>query len=440
MCAMKDSGVEWIGEIPVGWISEPLRVNASFSKGLAITKADLTQDGVKVISYGQVHSKLNTGTSTKEELFRYVPSKLAVGQASRLFLGDLAFADTSEDRDGLGAAAYIDTSEKIYAGYDIIICRPDQSRLLGKYFAYLALTDAWRSQLRAYTTGVKVFHVTQALLKRTYALLPPFEEQARITDYLDGECAKLDKASDAIEAQLSNLERYRASVIHEAVTRGLDPSAPTKPSGVDWIGDISQGWKVKKLKHLAVLRTGKTPDTSELGRYYDGSIDWFTPGDLSDAPVSSASKKITDQAVIDGGAFVVPKNSVLLVGIGATAGKTGYLEVDAATNQQITALIPKADSCGKYLFYAMRSMRKRMSDLALYSTVPILNNQYVGGCSVPNPPLDEQQAIADYLDARTSAIDAVVATKRKQLDVLKRRRQSLIYEYVTGKRRVGEEG
>ena len=87
----------------------------------------------------------------------------------------------------------------------------------------------------------------------------------------------------------------------------------------------------------------------------------------------------------------------------------------------------------------MLSMRQRLNDLALYATVPILNNQYVGGCLIPEPPYDEQRKIADYLDARTATIDAVLDTKRKQLDILKRRRQSLIYEYVTGKRRVAEE-
>ncbi len=450
MGAMKDSGVEWIGEIPQEWISEPLRVNASFSKGLAITKADLTQDGVKVISYGQVHSKLNTGTSTKEELFRYVPSKLAVGQSSRLFLGDLAFADTSEDRDGLGAAAYIDTGEKVYAGYDIIICRPDQSRLLGKYFAYLALTDAWRSQLRAYTTGVKVFHVTQALLKRTYALLPPLEEQVRITDYLDGECAKLDKASDAIEAQLSTFERYRASVIHEAVTRGRDPSAPTKPSNVDWIGDIPQGWEIKKLKHL--VKSFESGTSVRAASY----------------PAEEGEKGVLSLSAVFGGAYNPLANKRIDNDELARATcpvKSGSLLVSRCNTSEwvgLPAFVGQGDSnlylpdklwqidCGspllnKFVWYAMHSKGSR-EYCAVMSVGSSSSMQNIASFDLLNMyiPLPKERseikAIVAHLDARTAAIDAVVATKRRQLDVLKRRRQSLIYEYVTGKRRVGEEG
>lgn len=289
-----------------------------------------------------------------------------------------------------------------------------------------------------YDNGGPVPSINNSRLMARTIRLPLKDEQKQIVDCLDKVCGTIDAVVSIFQRQISLLERYRASAIHEAVTRGLDPSAPTKPSGVEWIGEIPEGWSCNKIKNVSVLKTGKTPDTAEQERYYDGAICWFTPGDLSDRAVRAAKKTITAQAITDGAGFTVPKTSVLLVGIGATAGKVGYLEIDAATNQQITALIPKTSFYGKYLFYVLMSMRQRMNDLALYATVPILNNQYVGGRLIPEPPFQVQRAIADYLDARTAAIDAILDTKRKQLDILKRRRQSLIYEYVTGKRRVGE--
>ncbi len=449
MASMKDSGVDWIGDIPEEWAAEPLRINAEFSKGLAITKADLVEKGVRVISYGQVHSKTNTGTAMREDLLRFVPNKLAVGSVSRLNPGDLAFADTSEDKTGLGAAAYNDTDAVVYGGYDIIICRPNQNKLYGKYLAYLALTDAWRSQLRAYTTGVKVFHVTQALLKRCYVLLPPREEQMRITAYLDCECSKLDEAFSAIETQISTLERYRASVIHEAVTRGLDPTAPTKPSNVDWIGDIPHGWGIKKLKHLVVsfesgtsVRAASYPaDRGEKGvlslsAVFGGQYD------------PSANKRIDDDELARASCPV--RSGSLLVSRCNTSewvGLPAFVE-QGDPNLYLPDKLWQID-CGspllnKFVWYALHSKSSR-DYCAVMSVGSSLSMQNIASFDllnmyIPVPRGEEGlSAVVSFLDSRLPAIDAVIATKRKQLDVLRRRRQSLIYEYVTGKRRVSEE-
>jgi type I restriction enzyme S subunit len=309
-----------------------------------------------------------------------------------------------------------------------------------KYLYYVLQTDVFMEWFKDINAGASTIqHLFQKDFKHFVFPLPPLSEQNIIAERLDKFCERFDEAAATLEKQISLLKRYRASVIHEGVTRGLEPTAPTKFSGVDWIGDIPEDWSCNKIKNISVLKTGKTPDTAEQERYYDGTIDWFTPGDLSDAAVNSAEKTITSRAIKDGAGSIIPTNSVLLVGIGATAGKTGFLQIDAATNQQITALIPKEPFDGKYLFYVLLSMRKRMNDLALYATVPILNNQYIGGRLIPEPPHHVQRLIANYLDARTAAIDGVLDTKRKQLDILKRCRQSLIYEYVTGKRRVTEE-
>ena len=447
MANMKDSGVEWIGEIPEEWVAEPLRINAEFTKGLAITKADLVEKGVRVISYGQVHSKTNTGTAMREDLLRFVPNKLAVGSASRLNSGDLAFADTSEDKTGLGAAAYNDTDAVIYGGYDIIICRPNQNKLYGKYLAYLALTDAWRSQLRAYTTGVKVFHVTQALLKRCYVLLPPREEQMRITAYLDCECSKLDEAYSAIETQISTLERYRASVIHEAVTRGLDPTAPTKPSNVDWIGNIPAHWRAERVAYHCALESGHTPSKLHPEWWKDEEcvIPWVTTGDVHRfrngeiTTIYDTEEHVSNVGLANSSARILPAGTVALSRT-ASVGFSIIMGCDMASSQDFADWVPGPNVNSKYLLYVFRSMNQLFEQLKIGSTHKTIYMHVLKTLKMPLPPKDEQKAIADYLDARTAAIDAIIATKCKQLDVLKRRRQSLIYEYVTGKRRVSQEG
>lgn len=269
-------------------------------------------------------------------------------------------------------------------------------------------------------------------------VLPPISEQIRIVGLLDAEIEEIDAAIDSVMQQCGILERYKSSLIHEAVTKGLDRDVPTRPSGVEWIGEVPAHWHVRKLKHVSLMKTGQTPPSDRL-EYYDGDVKWFTPGDLNDDVVSDSSRTISELAIHDGMAPLNPAGCVLMVGIGATAGKTGYTTVEGSTNQQITSLIAdRSQLNSKYLFYMMRDCRQPLRDNALYTTLPIINNQFLGNWVIPVPPVQEQSQIADYLDARCSRIDRILDLKRRQVDLLRRRRQSLIYEYVTGKRRVNQ--
>lgn len=217
--AMQPSGVEWIGSVPSTWRIEPLKYHCSMFKGLPIQKTDLVEQGVPVISYGQIHSKDNKGTHLDEGLMRFIPeSKVPADGSSVLSRGDIVFADTSEDVNGIGNAAFIDTDETIYAGYHTVACRPDQSSLRGRYLAYLARTDAWRCQLRNLAMGVKVFSITQAILRSSDVLLPPVDEQDCIADFLDERCAAVDAVIDTKRKQLETLKKYRRSLIYEYVT------------------------------------------------------------------------------------------------------------------------------------------------------------------------------------------------------------------------------
>ncbi|MBM6908861.1 restriction endonuclease subunit S, partial [Collinsella intestinalis] len=184
---------EWVRSVPRSWRVEPLKYHCSMFKGLPILKTDLVEEGEPVISYGQIHSKGNTGTHLDDSLLRFIPASRVLGsESSKLRRGDVVFADTSEDVEGIGNAALIDTDGDVYAGYHTVTCRPDQKSLSGRYLAYLARTDAWRYQLRNLAMGVKVFSITQAILRKSEVLLPPRDEQERIADFLDERCAAID--------------------------------------------------------------------------------------------------------------------------------------------------------------------------------------------------------------------------------------------------------
>ena len=218
----KPSGVSWIGDVPEGWKVRRLKSIFEYRKGLSITKADLTQTGIPVISYGQIHSKENTGTHLQDSLLRFVPLKYLESDGNCLLKeDDFVFADTSEDLEGLGNCVYVDRQDKIFAGYHTIIFRPYghyRGEVKFRYLAYLFKTDVWRSQFRAKAFGIKVYSLSQRLLNDCCLILPPLPVQRAIAAYLDEKCAAIDKMVAEKEALIADLEAYKKSLIYEIVT------------------------------------------------------------------------------------------------------------------------------------------------------------------------------------------------------------------------------
>ena len=212
----------WKVTIPEHWKSVKFNHCFSFGKGLAITKANLVEEGIPVISYGQIHSKMNSGTRLDETLFRFVSEEyLTKNPAALVNKGDFIFADTSEDLEGVGNATFVDQQMTLIAGYHTVIARPfsDES---SKYLAYLFKTPEWRKQIRPLVNRVKVYSITQKILKMAYVILLPEEEQEEITDYLDSHCERFDICIDRLSRQIGILEEYKKRILLDTVTGKVD--------------------------------------------------------------------------------------------------------------------------------------------------------------------------------------------------------------------------
>lgn len=208
----------WIDEIPDGWETKRLKDAFSFGKGLPITKADLVEVGVPVISYGQIHSKMNTGTHLSDELLRYVQKEyLDSHPSSILSEGDIVIADTSEDLNGLGNAVLMDRQNKVFAGYHTIILHPEDAKIT-KFLSYLFKSETFRLQLRTAASGIKVFSVTQRMLRACTIILPPEKTRNIITGFLDEQCSAIDEIIAEKELLIKELEAYKQSLIYEVVT------------------------------------------------------------------------------------------------------------------------------------------------------------------------------------------------------------------------------
>ena len=215
---MKDSGIEWIEKIPEEWRVSRLKYLFDIKKGLSITKENLIDNGLPVISYGQIHSKINTGIKVTNDLIKYVSYDYKIKSPQcEVFKNGFIFADTSEDYEGCGNCVYKRDDSVLFAGYHTIILNSKLDND-NTYLAYLFKTDIWRKQVREVAIGVKVYSITQKILLNSYVILPSLVEQQQIAEHLDKKCEEIDSIISTKKEQLEVLQEYKKSVIYEYVT------------------------------------------------------------------------------------------------------------------------------------------------------------------------------------------------------------------------------
>ena len=219
---MKDSGVEWLGKIPKDWEVKYFKHMFNFKKGLSITKADLKESGVPCVSYGEIHSKYRFELNPSKQNLQYVDEEyLSTGTSSLLEYGDFIFCDTSEDLNGCGNFTYLNEYSKVFAGYHTIIARANKE-INYRYMAYLFDSNDWRFQIRSKVSGIKVFSITQSILKTTTVIQPYLIEQKHISDYLDIKCNGINHTIDKTKLQIEKLKEAKQSLISEAVTGKIE--------------------------------------------------------------------------------------------------------------------------------------------------------------------------------------------------------------------------
>ena len=438
MREMKDSGIEWIDEIPLDWTAKPLKWMVKFGKGLPITKDNLIEQGVPVVSYGQIHSKINNGTHLKDDLIRFVSERyLESNPLSLGKKGDVFFADTSEDYAGIGNAVLVDIDTPVFAGYHTVIVRPDDQSY-SRYLAYLFLTDAWRSQLCSRASGIKVFSITQGLLKKTTVILPPAEKAVAMTDYLDRKCSQIDAIIDRQQEVIEKLKAYKLSVITEAVTKGLNSDVPMKDSGVEWIGEIPEYWQLSHIGNLVEMGSGGTPDRKKPEYWENGNIPWMSSGEINDEYIYSTAEHITELGLQNSNAKILPVNTVMLglIGQGKTKGLTAILKTEVCCNQNLAYLITDEKYLHyRYLFYCFKAMYFYIRGLVGESQAGIYS-YFLKKLHIPLPDIEQQIRISDYLDTKCEAIKSSINKQERIIEKFTGYKKALIYEVVTGKKEV----
>ena len=205
-----------------------------------------------------------------------------------------------------------------------------------------------------------------------------------------------------------------------------------KDSGIAWIGEIPEHWEIRKLKNIFLLSTGTTPKEYDKISEGDNLINWYTPSDILDGcnDLFSSQRKLSEKVIYDNKISLFPIGTLLYVGIGASAGKVGYANENGYSNQQITGLIP-LECYSRFYFYYLSVLKDKIRDNAFFTTLPIINNVYLGQELLPYPLLSEQQSIATYLDQKCSEIDELITLQEEMITKLQSYKQSVITEAVT---------
>lgn len=430
------NSAEWFGEVPDGWNMVPLPRLFMSSKGMTVTRADLVDEGAPVVNYAQVHSKLNNRFGIHEELIKHVPAGMVPKGLKYSEKGSFIFACTSEDLAGCGDCIYNDSERPVNPGGDTLLLSP-VDEVENKYLAYLFSTDMWRWQIRRDLVDVKVFHVNQGNLHETYVTVPPCDVQRRIVSYLDERCAAIDADIDKRREIIEKLKEYKKSLIVHAVTKGLDPNAEMKDSGVEWIGEVPAGWTVAKLSYFASSVLGKMIDrkqetSNNVHRYLSNrDVGWFSINvdDLSETsfPENSDAR----YGIEDGDVLICEGGEVGKCCVWRGPSPDFYFQ------KAIHRLrVNKKTAVPEYIAYQMlqKSIEGNFIEVRRgEATISHLPGDQLMMLKFILPPLSEQRRIVSYLDERRAAIDEAVSRQEQLIDKLGEYRKSIIHHAVTGK-------
>ena len=420
----KDSGIEWIGEIPEHW--EVRRVKNICSQNNI--KENSKGNPLPYIGLENIESGSGKYVDTISEVDgianRFCKNNVLFGKL-RPYLSKVYLAKS----DGICSTEFIvyDTKE-------------NDCHFIHK----LLLSQSFIDVVNSSTYGAKMPRANSEFINNIYTQIPPIQEQQHIATYLDQKCGEIDELIALQEEMITKLQSYKQSVITEAVTKGLDKNAPLKDSGIEWIGEIPEHWEASKtLFSLSMPITDgphTTPELFETGipfvsaeavSFGNGRIDFsHIRGYISEAFYQECCKKYIPQI-----------DDIYMIKSGATTGRVAIVDVDVKFTIWSPLAVFRCNNermLSRFLFYQLQSngYQKQIELNWSYGTQQNIGMRTLEKLILSVPPLPEQQSIADYLDRKCGEIDKLISIKQQKIEKLKDYKKSLIFECVTGKRKV----
>lgn len=415
MREMKDSGIEWIGTIPFDWKCCKQKYEIQLINGRAYSDSEFEEDGkYRILRVGNLFSNPTWYTSSLE----LPPDKYCEN-------GDLLYSWS------MSYAPVIWSGEKVIYHYHI--WKTKLSSNLNKKFAYYylsALTDALKAKIHETTMGF----ITMGVMNNSYIAFPCLKEQEKIVSFLDSQCSEIDALSADIQKEIETLERYKRSVITEAVTKGLNPDVEMKDSGIEWVGNIPAHWDTIPIRYLFAecrLKNILNQEKTALKFTYGTIIKKTNFDSDSDEYVANT---MTNYTVVYPGTIMI---NGLNLNYDFVSQRVGLVKDRGAITSAYLAIVPGSRVVSEYANYQLKSWDYAIAFHNMGTGVrKTLDFSELGKKYFVTPSIEEQSKIVAFLDSKCKEIEAIIASKKQQLTVIDSYKKSLIYEYVTGKKEV----
>lgn len=426
----KPTDLDWLGAVPRHWSLIPNRALFSEVKERNHPEEEMLS---VTITRGIIRQKALLAGSSKKDSSKQDKSAYKLVQPR-----DIAYNKMRAWQGAIGASDLLGIISPAY-----VVMRLRQDCNQPRYFHHLYRTPQFAKEAERWSYGITsdMWSLRPEHFKMIYTPEPSPDEQAAIVRFLDWANGRLDRAIRAKRKVIALLIEQKQAIIHRAVTRGLDPSVPLKPSGIPWLGDIPLHWEVVPLKFLCRrIQNGATPPSSERQYFDNGTVPWFGPSSIGTASgVGSPVRYLVDRAFSDGKARLINGPAILVIVIGATAGKMGLLLGNGATNQQITSFELKVGRVvPEFGIQQLRSTEKWLKSTASTATIPILDSNIVNRLPIAFPARSEQESILAVISDQTSPLATAITRLEREIELLCEYRTRLIADVVTGKLDVRE--
>lgn len=426
MRQMKDSGIEWIGQIPEEW--DVVKIKHFVSQKTEQNHPDeevlsLYRDFGVVIKSSRTDNFNRTSENTNN--YKFVET------------GDLVINKMKTWQGSIAISMYQGIVSPAYYVFKVI-----SSKINNKFLHFLLRSPNYYPEYRRISGGIRPnqWDLDISAFKQIPIVIPPLNEQQRIADYLDAQCARIDETMELVRQSKEKLRAYKLSLITEAVTKGLDPDVPMKDSGIPWIGEIPAEWETRRLKYTLSFPLQYGANASGIS--YDKDLPRYIR--ITDIDDSGMLKSENKQSLSESDAFgyILDDGDILLARSGATVGKSFLYKKKmgkaAFAGYLIRAKIENKILNNYFFYYITQShlYNEWKNSIFIQATIQNIGAEKYANFVLPLPPLPEQQRIAAYLDEKCARIDALLAEKDELLDKLAEYKKSLIFECVTGKREV----
>lgn len=429
----KPSGIEWIGEIPEHWEVKKLKFVAKVQPSNVDKKSEPDEIPVLLCNYMDVYKNefindsltFMEATATADEIRKFKIAK-----------GDVIVTKDSETPDDIANSTFVSQNfENVVCGYHLTHIRPEPNLLNGEFLFRLFHASPYKDQFQVAANGVTRFGLSSSVFTDAFIPLPPISEQGTIAKFLTAKTSLIDKLITDKQKLIELLKEEKYALINQAVTKGINPKAKMKQSGIEWLGEIPEHWEVKKLKYVVEgkLEYGAN-EAAELSDHslprYIRITDFGDNGKLRDDTFKSLPKEVAKD-------YLLLNGDILFARSGATVGKTfqfkNYKGEACFAGYLIRARPKLIESDFLFYFTKSRAYENWRDSIFNQATIQNIGADKYNVLEVPIPPKEEQKLLIEFIKSNSSKIDQAISQTEKEITLLQEYRTALISEVVTGK-------